>query len=97
MCFSLRSPRELLLLGDLSSLKGREEQLARAAPLLSVPGSCTAPQYALPPLAALEALLSSLLLLTMRLTGRTPQNFPRQEVRLATDEEDDGMTGLLLR
>ena len=31
--------RELLLLGDLSSLSLQEEQLARAAPLLSVPGS----------------------------------------------------------
>ena len=36
---SLPTSRELLLLGDLSSLRGQEEQLARAAPLLSVPGS----------------------------------------------------------
>ena len=34
--------------------------------------------HTLTPLAALEALLSSLLLLAMKLTGRKPQNYPRE-------------------
>ena len=75
---SLPASRELLLLGDLSFLRGQEEQLALTAPLLSVPGSLHCSSLHPTPSEALEALLSSLLLLAMKLTGRRPQNYPRE-------------------